>query len=748
MMRVKEHTMFSKVMVRSVGTGLYSLGVWLAAFGVGRAVDEPQEPAEPAAVVSDQMKSVLKGGPRKRKAILTPEPEKSSDQDSAKDEGPLVPIEAGDSKNAAEKSTDGKDTAQQKRSTDSSISRVEDKPKFAAKQKSESGNGRSPDPGQSQASTKTPGASSAPSDSEKISADSVKNRFSGNQNVRDLIKAVRPQPAKIEGIQVNKSTVEDLRRVWGEPRATEDIEDGGTTLIFDRALLGTVHATVEDSQVLQLMVQLDQALTPRVACERLSIRLALGVDVSDEKGNLLGRAFPEQGVLLSYQGGQRLPVVQHIILEPISAEAFVTRVEGDLHGRYLANLADLKFAQQSDPEYARAYWLSARVHLATGQFETASEAAIRAAQLAPEEGMFQVTRARCLAAGGKHKLAIREVEKLLRSRELEPVVRAAALSLQGELVAARDGTSTAKAMRYHTQAIKIADPLAVSEDPQLRRQAKEILLDTHLAVARDIAWGNWKKKENVVPRWLERSSAFAEESIDNEAGSLELRLRVAEKALLAYSRMTPAMDPSSWIQEAEETVERLLDESDDPLFVSRVEWRLGMANYHALTLARARGKSTEALKYAKASIRYLDSGARLRQSTLEDNHLVGRLFYQTGAVHAVLLNDHREAVKWYDQAMPRLNRGLRSSLLADMRGHGDALVSMGVTYWESGDRKRAVQMTTAGSKVLQRAVDDRLLSENALAVAYGNLSLMHKQLGDTQQAQRYAERLSGGNRRR
>ncbi len=485
--------MFSNVLVRSVKVRLFSVGLWMAAFGVCRAADEPQEPSEPAAVVSDQLQSVLKGGPRKPKETTpsSDSSEEAANQGSEKEEGPLEPIEIDESKDETKKTT----------TTDSSPAPS--------------------DPADSNSEESNP---------EETDAEGVKKRIVGGANVQDLIKPIRLQQVSLEGIEVEQSTVEDLRRAWGEPRDILDNEneDGGSTLVFDHAQLGAIQVMVKDSRVEQLLIQLDKSLTPRDACRLLKISETLGVDVSNNRGRLLGRAYPEHGVILSFQGGQRLPVVRHIIIEPINAEAFVTRVESDLHGRYLANLADLQFALKLDPEYAQAHWLSARVHLATGQFDTAREAAERAAQLAPEEDLYQITQAHCLAASGKHKRAIRKVEELLKNSELEPVVRAAALSLQGELVAARDGANTSKAMRYHTRAIKIADPLAVSADDQVRRLAKEILLETHLAVARDIAWGNWKKKEDVVPRWLERASAFAEESIDNEGGSLELRLRVAE----------------------------------------------------------------------------------------------------------------------------------------------------------------------------------------------------------------------------
>jgi hypothetical protein len=71
--------------------------------------------------------------------------------------------------------------------------------------------------------------------------------------------------------------------------------------------------------------------------------------------------------------------------------------------------------------------------------------------------------------------------------------------------------------------------------------------------------------------------------------------------------------------------------------------------------------------------------------------------------------------------------------------HGDALVSMGVSYWERGHRERALELTQRGADVLQAAVRTGALDQSTLAVAYGNLANMHRQLGHQNEATRFVE---------
>ena len=128
----------------------------------------------------------------------------------------------------------------------------------------------------------------------------------------------------------------------------------------------------------------------------------------------------------------------------------------------------------------------------------------------------------------------------------------------GDFLARGPAHDYKSALNLHRQAIKIADPLSVNPHFEVRRAAKEILVDAHLAAARDIGWGNWKRKAEVVPKWIDRASAFAEEMIANDGGDSELRLRVAEGALLALAGFRPPADPSGWVDEAQKVASQIL----------------------------------------------------------------------------------------------------------------------------------------------------------------------------------------------
>jgi hypothetical protein len=289
------------------------------------------------------------------------------------------------------------------------------------------------------------------------------------------------------------------------------------------------------------------------------------------------------------------------------------------------------------------------------------------------------------------------------------------------------------------EAIKIADPLALAPDTTVRRAAKELLIDAHLAVARDIAWGRWQQKERVVPLWLERAKRCADEAIDQDGGGRDLRLRVAEHALLAAAGFQAPPDPTPWVRMAEEAAEEVTQDIDDPLWKQRIDRQLSMAYFHAMRAQHVLGQAEQGLAYGKLAVERWEQSTLERPLLPEDEHILGLLFFQLGAIHAVHRQDHREAVRWYEKAAPALVHPTPLSTLSDPRRHGDALVSMGVSFWEVDQKEKAVELTKMGAELLHDAIAANLVEQAVLAVPYANLATMLGQLGKTHEAQMYAK---------
>jgi len=159
--------------------------------------------------------------------------------------------------------------------------------------------------------------------------------------------------------------------------------------------------------------------------------------------------------------------------------------------------------------------------------------------------------------------------------------------------------------------------------------------------------------------------------------------------------------------------------------------------YDALQVCQLRGEHDTAMKYGETASEYLEQ-SRQKESPA-GKYLLGRLYFRMGAVCALRDHNHQAAVRWFEKAIPLLEKPLPAEALADLGRHGETFVSMGVSYWEIGRRDRGVDLTQRGVTMMEKAATQGLLDNASLAVAYTNLSIMHRKMGQIDDATRFEE---------
>ncbi len=464
-------------------------------------------------------------------------------------------------------------------------------------------------------------------------------------------------------------------------------------------------------------------------------------------GQVAAIAYPEKGMLLLVTPADDTPSAQlnatHLVLQPLDAEAFALRAENRGPLGMTSNNRDLARARRIDPQNAHVQWLSAQAFLASGQAQLAATTAKQAVDLEPTNSAYRLCWAHALEVQGDFDPAVLETRTVIDDASAPDVVRAAAFSQMGRLASLGDAQIAEKSIGFHTKAIEIADRLTRSTDVAERRLAKQILVDSHLYVAKEIARRDYARKNVVVGEWVGRASGIAEEAIERDGGSLLLRLQVARDAMGAIADIKPALDPKPWVKEAQETADTLLKEHADPLVKARIEWDLGETYYQAVRASHSRLEADQALGYGTLAIEHLSAGAEPRTTDPESSRTVGQLYFYLGAVNAVHKQDHTEAVAWYDKAYPLLVNDERKSDLIAPRRAGETLVSMAVSYWQQNQKPRAVELSASGAKLMESAVAAGVLDEGSLSVPYGNLATMQKELGDNAEATRYANLARG-----
>lgn len=553
-----------------------------------------------------------------------------------------------------------------------------------------------------------------------------------------------PQPAVFHGVQPGVSTKKQLIDSWGTPDEVGPTETGQLMKFHMDSFRG-VEVLVEDGLVTLMKISLHAASSPAVLAEKVAADMAEAVKVIDEEsGHVAAYAFPERGIVMVVEAPDDITphdaeLVSEMLLQPLEAESFCLRAEQRSPAQLTLRIADLKQAVLLAPREAHAHWLLSRALAEAGLAEEAATEAKRAVDLESDNMAYRQQWGETLAAVGDYDDAVIITREVLDAENVSILVRASALHEMGLLASMGDAEIAGKAVGFHNMAIAEADKLATADDAGERREAKRLLVNAHLAIAIEISHRDYEDNMDNVAQWVTRASALAEELIENDGGDLGLRIVVAERSLAALASFKPSNNPEPLIKEVEETLKEIKATTDDPLWINQLEWTVGIAYQHALEIEHHRRHPKQALEYSEKAIELMADKAEARRELAATEQLVGKLYFHIGAVHAVHESEHNEAVKWYDRAFPLMASDKPKSELVVPRHEGEALVSMAVSYWDQEDQKRAIKLTEMGADLIEQAVTGGVIAKENLAVPYGNLAAMHKQLGNTTEARRYAK---------
>lgn len=548
--------------------------------------------------------------------------------------------------------------------------------------------------------------------------------------------AKEPEAARLKDIQPGTSTVEDLARHWGQPTRTED-DNGIEHRWYALEKLKGVEASIKKDTVISITVELDHPFEPAQLAEELRLDSYEAVLVSDDSGELVGQVYPEKGVVFLYETGAREPTINRIMLEPIDSEPFILRAEANWPKDYSKALADLKQALKLSPDSHRAAALEARVLTLSGQAAKALQSLAKLIEKEPEDYKLRITKILALSETGDVLAATAEARKVIALEDAPDQVRASAMVHLGNLIANGPGRDHKRALEMHQGAIRLAEPLLADRNIEIRQQAHEVLLDAHLGVALDIAWGRWKSKDKTVPKWLEQSDALAKAANGNDWTKSDFEFRVAKGALSAYVGMQQPLPDERWAEIAEASAGRLLAATEDPIRKEQLHWALGSALHDALQIYLAMGKHDLATKYGAVAVEHLEKGGEAQKKTAGANYMMARCYFRVGSIYALQSNDHKQAATWFEKAVPLLEGQVPISALADVGRQGETLVSIGVSYWEVGKQQEALRVTARGLQLMEQAVEEEILPAVALSVPYSNLASMHRFLGQEDKAKEF-----------
>ena len=190
------------------------------------------------------------------------------------------------------------------------------------------------------------------------------------------------------------------------------------------------------------------------------------------------------------------------------------------------------------------------------------------------------------------------------------------------------------------------------------------------------------------------------------------------------------------------TRDRINDDLTDAWQRRQVDWEVGLGLTDALSASQKRGEASDLLDNATLTVAYLERGAENRELTEAERASVGDLLFRIGVLHSLQNGDHATAVTWFDKAQSYWDRNGSFESHGEVGRLGESYVSMAVSYWQVDRRDDALDLCRRGIDCMVTAVDNRLLDEPALALAYGNLSMMYAEQGEDERSKTYAEMAS------
>jgi len=571
-------------------------------------------------------------------------------------------------------------------------------------------------------------------------------------NVAQNAASLRPpvETAVLEGVSPGVTTLEQLTHFWGDPKR-EYISGDDVARLYSMDPLNHIEVTVRGGIVRSIAIDFDIPLPEEDVRGTLQAELLRSkpVQIPNEQGVIIGQVFPERGVMFIFSPKSTWPnlLVERIAIEPVSAEPFVLRAEAILHDLPTEARQDLREAIRLKAEQAKIYWLLAQIDLWEGHVESAVLYIESAIQLDEQRPAYHLTFAQALIQMNRIEEAKQYLQEIVGLCDRFPHEKARVLLMLGELHRTGRHPNHEFALECHKEAIRLATALVNHSNPTVRLTAKDVLFESHLAAAKAIAWGNWTTKEGAIREWIGRAKILARdpELLETPRYSRDYQFKIAACALTTLVAIPENMNIDLYVDEVIEAGNELIKSANDPILRAKHFWDTSIALYDAVQIFQLRQQFSSALRYGEAAAEYMAIGLQGRNNDT-DWYLLGRLYFRLGVIHAVGNENHRAAIEWYDRAKPIFERLLPKIDAGAWGPFGETFVSMGVSYWVTGQHAEAIRLTESGLRQLERGVRANVLDPSILEKPYANLAKMYHDLGDKEQAVKYMK-LSAGERR-
>ena len=326
------------------------------------------------------------------------------------------------------------------------------------------------------------------------------------------------QGSRFQGVMPGVTPKSKIVEILGEPRAK--IETGGRVVnVYAIEPYDRVGIVLRGDVVDSIHLHYKQPLNLKQATSELGLDPITAVTQTTSAAHEFLLTWPDEGVSLHFQ--------------PTAGVDLVSRVAFNRQWRdYNGALHDARAVQTLDPHREEAYRLEAQVALRMGQTDVAKEAIAEALALTSTTIDLLLLQVQVATADELDGLIL-QIRAIRNDVQLPALSRAKAAYAMGQINTKLASPNYTQAFRFHSEANQRARGLLQSTELAEQFGALELMVNAHLAIAHDIAYGEYttEEKHRAVPKWIELSWKFTAHLLANKYHDRALGLDVCRTSL-------------------------------------------------------------------------------------------------------------------------------------------------------------------------------------------------------------------------
>jgi tetratricopeptide (TPR) repeat protein len=278
----------------------------------------------------------------------------------------------------------------------------------------------------------------------------------------------------------------------------------------------------------------------------------------------------------------------------------------------------------------------------------------------------------------------------------------------------------------------------LAKDPG-NSSATTTLFNAHLEMLKVVSRGKWTHQKATMERWQTNAEKLVP-LVMLTGGNIGARQDLLAAIIASRTLLVEPMESADLVKRLEDETMSLVRKGD-PILAQQARRNAATALKQIAMRQLRDGANEKAIKTFEGALAALTNQSQQSQLEAANMRRLADVLFARGVVESVGLGDHKAASVWFRRMLsvlddPRARPFPRHAIL-----RGDQLVSVGVSFWQIGAKKDAMEVTVRGLRYIESAIDVGWADPDDRTVAVQNLKAMYEAEGDKEKAKLYSAQL-------